>query len=142
MFHVRGVSPRVLYNGALATPVMQLKLLLKSEMGDWLFESDSEVEGEGNSVDEGKGEGESESESEAEGGAEGEGEATAVCRGSPGIMSFVSNATSSVLVSVANTAHIFFRNRMRIIVTTRATRMMVPTTTTAARTPDFSGVFV
>ena len=92
MSHVRRVSPRVLYNGALATPVMQLKLLLKSETGDWLFEGDSNGDGEGEAEAEGGGEGdggwvESEGEAEAEGGVESEreSEAAAVCRGSPGL---------------------------------------------------------
>ena len=76
MFHVCRVSARVLYNGALATPVMQLKLLLKSETGDCLFERDSEGDDEG----EGKDEGGSESDTERDD----EGEAAAVCRGSPG----------------------------------------------------------
>lgn len=87
----------MLYNGALATPVMQLKLLLKSETGDWLFEGDSngdgESEAEGEAEAEGGGEGdggwvesEREGEAEAEGGVESEreSEAAAVCRGSPG----------------------------------------------------------
>ena len=57
-------------------------------------------------------------------------------------MSFVSNVISSVFVSVAYTAHICFRNRMKMIVTTRATRITIPTTTTAVITPEFSGAFV
>ena len=55
---------------------------------------------------------------------------------------FVSNATSSVFVSVANTARMLFRNRTQTIVATRATRMMMPATMTAVRTPEFSGAFV
>ena len=89
MMHVRRVSARVLYNGALATPVMQLKLLLKSEMGDWLSEGDGEGDGNGDSEGEGDGdgdsEGEGESDCEAGGGGDGKGEAAAVCRGSPGL---------------------------------------------------------